>query len=161
MDENERLSLLALIVALLALIIALGQLLQQIFSTADGYRRCQHSVIGLWAKHTSLKWRWSQFRFETRFVTPDIRLDNGKLGAGYGDLLVSHKLEDPSTVPLRESAVSWTMLLHEIVHMEQKERSSKIPTLIYHSNTDSAEALTRMKHARIVVLQRTLSDPGT
>lgn len=47
MDEASRLSQLALIVALLALIIALGQLLQQIFGTADGYRRCQQVVIGL------------------------------------------------------------------------------------------------------------------
>ena len=67
-------SLVALIVALLALLIALGQLLQQIFGTADGYRRCQSSVIGTWATKTRLSWKWSEFRFETKFTTPTIRL---------------------------------------------------------------------------------------
>ena len=57
MDKNNRVSLLALIVALLALVIALGQLIQQIFGTADGYRRCQSSTIGSWAKYTKLRSR--------------------------------------------------------------------------------------------------------
>jgi hypothetical protein len=118
MDENERLSLLALIVALLALIIALGQLVQQIFGTADGYRRCQESVIGPWSKYTKLRWRWSQFRFETKFATPDIRLMNIELGSGYLDLFArqSHIPERSSTDPSgdQETAVSWVNLLFEI-----------------------------------------------
>lgn len=64
----------ALAVALTALAIAVGQLLQQAFSTAEGYRRCQHSVLGSWARKTRLTWRWSQFRFEVKFTTPDIIL---------------------------------------------------------------------------------------
>lgn len=64
----------ALVVALVALIVALGQLLGQYFSTADGYRRCQPSVMGPWARYTRLRWRWSQFRFETFFTTPQILL---------------------------------------------------------------------------------------
>lgn len=46
MTDNNELTLLAFNVALLALVIALGQLAQQVFGTAAGYRRCQHSVIG-------------------------------------------------------------------------------------------------------------------
>ncbi|KAI9737803.1 MAG: hypothetical protein M1834_009172 [Cirrosporium novae-zelandiae] len=65
----------ALATALAALLIAIGQLLQQYFATADGgYRRCQSSVMGPWAKRTHLRWRWSQFRFETIFTTPFISL---------------------------------------------------------------------------------------
>jgi hypothetical protein len=44
----------ALAVALTALAIAIGQLLQQVFSTAEGYRRCQPSVLGPWARNTRL-----------------------------------------------------------------------------------------------------------
>jgi hypothetical protein len=62
----------ALAIALVALITALGQLLQQYFATADGYRRCQKSVMGLWASKTRMRFRWSEFRLETNFVIPRI-----------------------------------------------------------------------------------------
>jgi hypothetical protein len=42
----------ALAVALTALAIAIGQLLQQVFSTAEGYRRCQHSAGALGSQDT-------------------------------------------------------------------------------------------------------------
>ncbi|KAI9800776.1 MAG: hypothetical protein M1833_003193 [Piccolia ochrophora] len=64
----------ALAVALVALLGTIGQLLQQYFATAEGYRRCQPSVLGPWAKRTRLRWRWTQFRFETLFTTPDLAL---------------------------------------------------------------------------------------
>ena len=71
---DTNLTVTALTVSLCALILTLGQLLGQYFATADGYRRCQPSVMGLWAKRTRLRWRWSQFRFETLFTTPEISL---------------------------------------------------------------------------------------
>lgn len=61
-------------VALYAFFIALGQLLGQYYATPEGYRRCQTSVMGPWAKRTRLRWRWDQFRFETLFTTPQIFL---------------------------------------------------------------------------------------
>lgn len=64
----------ALAAALCAFIISLGQLLGQYFATAEGYRNCQPSVMGPWAKRTRLRWRWSQFRFETLFTAPRIFL---------------------------------------------------------------------------------------
>lgn len=70
--SDEEVSIAALVVALIALIVALGQLFGQYLATADGYRRCQPSVMGRWAKYTRLRWRWSQFRFETLFTTPEI-----------------------------------------------------------------------------------------
>ncbi|TVY17056.1 hypothetical protein LARI1_G004501 [Lachnellula arida] len=62
----------ALAIALVAFVTALGQLLQQYFATADGYRRCQRSVMGEWASRTRLRWRWREFRFETLYTTPEI-----------------------------------------------------------------------------------------
>lgn len=49
----------ALAIAISALVISAGQLIAQLFSTADGYRRCQRSVIGDWYKLVELKFRWS------------------------------------------------------------------------------------------------------
>ncbi|OBT66827.1 hypothetical protein VE03_04054 [Pseudogymnoascus sp. 23342-1-I1] len=67
-----RVAVIALIVSLVALVATTGQLLQQYFATADGYRRCQASVMGAWGKKTRLRWRWRQFRFETLYSTPEI-----------------------------------------------------------------------------------------
>ena len=78
MDEANRLSLLALIIAIVALIVSAWQLVQQLFATAtDGKRYCQASVIGIWARKTRLSWRWGQIRFETKYTTPEIRLYSG------------------------------------------------------------------------------------
>ncbi|KAL9027040.1 MAG: hypothetical protein Q9196_004381 [Gyalolechia fulgens] len=73
-DVQVQLGAAALAIALTALAIAIAQLLGQLFATADGYRRCQPSVMGAWAKHTRLRWKWSQMRFETLFTTPEIFL---------------------------------------------------------------------------------------
>lgn len=50
MSDENTLSIAALAVALVALIVAFGQVTGQYFATADGYRRCQSSVMGPWAK---------------------------------------------------------------------------------------------------------------
>ena len=73
-SEQDSTALAAIIIAIIAFFVTTGQLLQQIFGTADGYRHCQASVIGEWATLTRRKWRWSEFRFETKFTTPNIRL---------------------------------------------------------------------------------------
>lgn len=72
--SGDTLSIAALAVALVALMVALGQILGQYFATAEGYRRCQASVMGPWARKTRMQWRWSQFRFETFFTTPELVL---------------------------------------------------------------------------------------
>jgi hypothetical protein len=69
---GDSVSLVALFVSLVALFTTLGQLLQQYFATADGYRRCTPSVMGDWAQRTRLRWRWREFRFETIFYIPRI-----------------------------------------------------------------------------------------
>lgn len=69
---TDSVALAALIVSLVALFTTTGQLLQQYFATADGYRRCRYSVMGLWAKRTKRRWIWGEFRFETAFFIPRI-----------------------------------------------------------------------------------------
>ena len=68
--EENNISTAALAVALIALLSTIGQVLQQYFATADGYRRCHSSVIGPWAERTRLRFRWRQLRFETLFTVP-------------------------------------------------------------------------------------------
>ncbi|KFY16361.1 hypothetical protein V492_01403 [Pseudogymnoascus sp. VKM F-4246] len=73
---TDRVAVVALVVSLVALVATTGQVLQQYFGTADGYRRCQSSVMGAWSKKTRLRWRWRQFRFETLYSTPEIFMTN-------------------------------------------------------------------------------------
>ncbi|KAI9885107.1 MAG: hypothetical protein M1823_003118 [Watsoniomyces obsoletus] len=75
-DAQANLAAAALAIALVALLTTLTQLLQSSFTTAEGYRRCQGSVLGPWAKHTRLRWRFREFRFETRFTVPVITIRN-------------------------------------------------------------------------------------
>ncbi|KAF4551517.1 Hypothetical protein D9617_13g100180 [Elsinoe fawcettii] len=78
MDQNSTDSvtaataLAALIISLLALVIALGQLAQQVSSTAEGTRRCNEKTIGPWSKLTEWHWRVTEFRYEVLFTTPEI-----------------------------------------------------------------------------------------
>ena len=76
-SEQDNTALAAIIIAIIAFFVTTAQLLQQIFGTAVGYRHCQASVIGEWATLTRRKWRWGEFKFETRFTTPNIRLVSG------------------------------------------------------------------------------------
>lgn len=77
MSEQDRIALLALIVSLVALLIATLQLTQQLFGTAEGWRRCDYLVIGAWARLRRSRWRWGEFRYETRYTTPEIFLTTG------------------------------------------------------------------------------------
>ena len=61
-----------LVIALVALVISLFQLLQQLFATADGYRNCQSTVIGPWAKLTKRRPVFWQIRIRTIYKVPYI-----------------------------------------------------------------------------------------
>ena len=71
---TERVDDIALAVALVALVVTFSQLVAQLFSTAEGYRRCQESVIGEWSQYSYRRWRETQWRFETIVVTPEFLL---------------------------------------------------------------------------------------
>lgn len=60
----------ALLVSLVALVTTVLQVLQQYFSSAEGYRRCADSVMGLWSQGTRRKLRMYEFRVEVVFETP-------------------------------------------------------------------------------------------
>lgn len=64
----------ALLVSLIALVVAFLQLCQQYFATADGYRNCAESVIGPWHRTRRRRFVPSEFRFETVYDAPLIRL---------------------------------------------------------------------------------------
>ena len=73
-------ALVALVISLIAMTVTAFQLSAQIFSTAEGQRKCSESLLSLWSKdpttRTHWKWRWSEARYETKFVTPEIYLSN-------------------------------------------------------------------------------------
>lgn len=72
MNTEQTTAITALAVAAVALLVAIGQILGQYFNTADGYRRCQETAVGGWAKNTRRRFRWSQLRFEVLYTTPHI-----------------------------------------------------------------------------------------
>ena len=69
---NLVLAISALFISVVALVIAVLQALQQYFASATGYSSCSPQVIGQWAKFTSRRMRWDQFRFEVQFEVPVI-----------------------------------------------------------------------------------------
>ena len=73
-SEQDNTAVVAIVIAIIAFFVTTAQLLQALFGTAVGYRQCQPSVMGDWAIKTKRKWRWSEFRFETIFTTPNILL---------------------------------------------------------------------------------------
>ncbi|KAL3422755.1 modin [Phlyctema vagabunda] len=121
MASEKSLAAAALVIALVALAVTSAQMLQQYLATADGYRKCQESVIGQWHAWTRRRFRWSEFRFETTFVTPHFRLVN--MGARVNDALV---LTNSDRVPrLTESndpvkaRVTWLYLLDELCSVQK------------------------------------------
>jgi hypothetical protein len=74
MNSEETLVTVALVVSLIALVLAVSQILQQFLSTADGYRRCSPAVIGPWAALRHRQWLWTEFRFETVYSAPHITM---------------------------------------------------------------------------------------
>ena len=132
MSTEEGTAIVAVVIAVIAFFVTTAQLLQALFGTAEGYRRCQSSVIGQWASKTRRKFRWSEFRFETIFSTPDIRLQRGReedksATSITGDFesrkktLISHV---ESSDDRRGDLVSWLMLLHRLHVLQDSQFSS-------------------------------------
>lgn len=122
---SDDVAIAALVIALVSFVNALGQLLQQYFATADGYRRCQPSVMGLWSKRARLRFRLRQFRFETQFEIPIVtiggypsnvgKLDNKIPITGFEksrkDTLLPNGYKFKHFTP---ETVSWLYLLEEL-----------------------------------------------
>ncbi|KAI9742401.1 MAG: hypothetical protein M1818_003934 [Claussenomyces sp. TS43310] len=70
-DTGNNIALTALVISLIALFTTVAQVAQQYITTAsEGYRRCQKSVMGLWAKKTKRRFKLGELRFEVLFETP-------------------------------------------------------------------------------------------
>jgi hypothetical protein len=74
MDTSDSVAVIALVVSLCALFVALLQLVQQLFITTEGYRRCAESVIGVWHRARKRRFVFWELRFETRYITPQLAL---------------------------------------------------------------------------------------
>lgn len=74
LDRQDTLTVVALLVSLIALCIAVFQMLQASFLTAEGGRRCKSAIMGKWFILSRWKFLFSEFRFEVRFATPEITL---------------------------------------------------------------------------------------
>ena len=131
MANDGTISTIALAVALVALITTISQCLGQFLATADGYRRCQASVMGGWAKMTHRRFRWSEMRFETLYTTPLFGLsqrndltDSKKTPRYYldGSLDAMKKTYCGRNVQLADttSLVSWVRLV-EALHISTRE----------------------------------------
>jgi len=70
----DPIALTGLIIALIALVIALFQLLQQLLATADGFRSCQGPIMGPWAALTERHFLKREFRYETLLSVPYISM---------------------------------------------------------------------------------------
>lgn len=135
LDSN---ALVALIISLVALVIALAQLLAQVFGTVEGHRKCQASVMGKWSKNTHRHWRWTQFRFETRFTTPEIVLapypstDSDIIAITGGNESRTKTFvpkEDNTTTDPNGELACWVPLLialHEISAAQLNERAFRL-----------------------------------
>ncbi|KAG4032271.1 hypothetical protein MFRU_007g01820 [Monilinia fructicola] len=139
--------LVALVISVIALLTTCLQVLQQYFSSAEGYRRCAESVMGPWNKGTHRKLNMKEFRVEVVFETPvifiapptNIRgpimnkpifyLDGSK--KSYDETMV---LEPEEQVKMDKEAVqrvhtadderaSWVTLLS---NLQRKERDSRL-----------------------------------
>lgn len=75
MDSGDAASLVALVVALFALLVALAQVTQQYFATAQNMRKCDKSVFGpMPGKPSQRIWTWHQFRFRIIYDMPNVFL---------------------------------------------------------------------------------------
>lgn len=68
--EMDPVTLIALFVSLIALVIALGQLLTSIFGTAEGFRRSNAQVVEPFSLTRDRVFHLTVLRYETRLSTP-------------------------------------------------------------------------------------------
>ena len=102
-DSELIVAIVALLISIIVGIATMSQLLAQIFSTAEGLHKCSTSLLDLWSKHpttrTRRKWRWSEARFETKFVTPEICLGNSASAIPNETDDLPHKIRSQTWIP--------------------------------------------------------------
>ncbi|KAG9241458.1 hypothetical protein BJ878DRAFT_558047 [Calycina marina] len=93
----------------------------QYFSTADGYRRCADSVMGLWAEGTHRRLRAKMFRVEVVFEIPVLFMasPNNKRGPIAGRDVMATKVLQPKDQAIK---ASWVNLLAALQREECDSR---------------------------------------
>ncbi|KAL9075571.1 MAG: hypothetical protein Q9161_001644 [Pseudevernia consocians] len=80
LSADLTIAIVALLISVIVGLVIGFQLRAQIYSTAEGQRKCSSSLLGLWSEDSTTatyrKLRWSQFRYEIKFVVPEICLGN-------------------------------------------------------------------------------------
>jgi hypothetical protein len=118
-STDTDLAVIALVVSLVALVTTVGQLLQQYFATADGYRRCHKSVMGEYGRKTRLHWRWREFRFETIYTTPEIFLVGSGSPSRIGQVLLTDSKDSREKSLVPDDAAELDELFPEHSQMAQ------------------------------------------
>lgn len=138
MDPDlDPVSLVALIISVIALIGAILQLLQQYYSSAEGYSNCGEAVMGEWALTRRRKFRYSELRFEVQFETPVIFMcppsnKRGPLGQdrplwhveGTGRSEADTKTPSVQTENQRKDRLKGSRRLNQDVHTADNERAN-------------------------------------
>jgi len=137
LDTSDTLAVTAIVVALIALLSTVGQILQQYIGTSEGYRRCQSSVMGLWGQSTRRKFHFGEMRFDVFFQTPEFVVGTAFRGDGRQKFLIdgsTKSFEETRTRPdikhnvwYREidsegEEASWVLLLDVLQHAEKGSR---------------------------------------
>ena len=117
-------SLVALVVAAVALVIALAQLTQQLLATAYVIRKCDSIVTGTLTKGGTRQWHWRQFRFTVKYQSIVFTLPHSVYGSmGIYSAVRIHRTLNSRTIrdraretrPRRTSAQAcWISLLQDL-----------------------------------------------
>lgn len=137
MDSTDSVSVVALVVSVVALIGAILQLLQQYYSSAEGYSNCSDAVMGEWALMRKRKFHLSELRFEVLFETPVIFMcppsnKRGPLGQnrplwhvqGTSQSEADTSIPSVQTENQRKDSLKGSTKLNEDVHTADNDRAN-------------------------------------
>ncbi|TLD31072.1 hypothetical protein PspLS_03002 [Pyricularia sp. CBS 133598] len=71
-DPELYVAIASLVIALVALLGTVLQVLQQYYASATGFSNCDERVMGKWSGNKKRVFRWKELRFEVQFETPVI-----------------------------------------------------------------------------------------
>ncbi|EJT75066.1 modin [Gaeumannomyces tritici R3-111a-1] len=69
-DAELYVAVVSLVIALIALLGTVMQVLQQYYASATGFSNCDRRVIGKWHNYKERRFKWKELRFEVRFKAP-------------------------------------------------------------------------------------------
>ncbi|KLU85883.1 modin, partial [Magnaporthiopsis poae ATCC 64411] len=69
-DAELYVAVVSLLIALIALLGSVMQVLQQYYASATGFSNCDRRVIGKWHNYKERIFKWKELRFEVRFKAP-------------------------------------------------------------------------------------------